>query len=145
MKHDNHVDDKSNIYVLLCKEHKYYIGRDVTGDIPSKWVRLFPPITILQTTIGDDNRLHEILFSYMERYGIDNVRGGRFCDPLLHSDDRSYIDQQLKKYGINDSAIPTQNRVERYTIKVKPIKTKCWGITRLINFIVDAIDPALYH
>ena len=89
-----------NIYVLKLIENKYYIGKTSKniftrfyehrkGD-GSVWTKLYRPIRMIeyfQTT----NKFHEDMYTkkYMDKFGIDNVRGGSYSNIELN-------DYQLK-------------------------------------------------
>ena len=77
------------IYVLKLQKDKYYIGKtddpkfrlethfNATGSV---WTKKYKPIQIHQLipdqTDYDEQRITQ---EYMEKYGIDNVRGGPWC------------------------------------------------------------------
>ena len=77
------------IYVLKLQNNKFYIGK--TGDPQfrleshnsgngSAWTKKYKPIQIHEIipdqTDHDEQRITQ---EYMEKYGIDNVRGGPWC------------------------------------------------------------------
>jgi predicted GIY-YIG superfamily endonuclease len=74
------------IYVLRCKQNKYYVGKtnnpsmrmeDHIKGQGSEWTKMYEPIE-LHTLILDCDNFDEDKYvkKYMARYGIDNVRGG---------------------------------------------------------------------
>jgi predicted GIY-YIG superfamily endonuclease len=92
--------DACSVYVLLCQHDKYYIGRSNVPELRilqhfrdhgSGWTRLHPPAKILKiykncTRFDEDKYTKE----YMSIYGIENVRGGSYCqldlsDELYHT------------------------------------------------------------
>jgi hypothetical protein len=92
-----------NIYVLKLEQGKYYIGKtnnprfrlqthlDSKG---SRWTKIYKPLDVLKVIPNcDDYDEDKITRQYMDKYGIDNVRGGSFVSVNL---DKSTIDT-LKK------------------------------------------------
>ena len=77
------------IYVLRLRNDKWYIGR--TSNVErryeqhlkgegSKWTFLHQPLNIHETReLKSDDDEDLVTLEYMERFGIYNVRGGRFC------------------------------------------------------------------
>src|SRR5437016_6119888 len=77
------------IYVLSLENNKYYIGKainvynryvkHITGK-GAKWTCLYKPIDIIcvikQKYMTDETNFTKL---YMKKYGIDNVRGGAYC------------------------------------------------------------------
>lgn len=76
------------IYCLLLQENKYYIGKTNNPDFRlkdhfngkgSQWTQLYKPVEILELVKDcDDYDEDKYVRIYMDRYGIDNVRGGSF-------------------------------------------------------------------
>ena len=99
-----------NIYVLKLEKGKYYIGKtknptfrlqthfDLDG---SSWTKKYKPLKVIEIIpncdVYDEDKITR---QYMDKYGIDNVRGGSFVSVKL---DKSTIDT-LKKMsnGTND-------------------------------------------
>lgn len=77
------------IYILKLTNDKYYVGKSNTVDYRieqhfrdggSAYTKLYPPIEVV-TTIPNCDDLDEDKFTlqFMKIYGVDNVRGGSFC------------------------------------------------------------------
>ena len=76
------------IYVLQCTKKKYYVGKSINVDKryqehldgSTAWTAKYTPLKILETveSLTNTSELNKTL-EYMERYGIDNVRGGPWC------------------------------------------------------------------
>ncbi len=79
-----------DIYVLELQGGNYYVGK--TNDIQrryqehldgkgSAWTKRFPPIKIVKTisnaSVFDEDK---VTLEYMEKYGIDEVRGGQYSN-----------------------------------------------------------------
>lgn len=91
------------IYALELKEGKYYIGKTNNPNFRldnhfnsngSEWTKLYKPLNVLQVLPDcDDYDEDKYTRKYMDKYGINNVRGGSFVSVKL---DKSTIDT-LKK------------------------------------------------
>jgi predicted GIY-YIG superfamily endonuclease len=95
------------IYVLSLEQDKYYVGKtvDMTSRIRehlsgrgSAWTQKYPYVKIIEQFEGDDLDEDKTTVKYMRKYGIDNVRGGTFCqvrlDEAKHSVLRGMIQSQ---------------------------------------------------
>lgn len=87
---------KRSIYVLLLEDGRYYIGqsqsdpqkriKDHFNGKGSSWTKKYRPIAIKDIfEIEGDYRDGEFVendttYAYMKEYGIENVRGGFFCN-----------------------------------------------------------------
>ena len=89
------------LYVLKLNTDKYYIGKseNVKTRIESHfigegsvWTKLYKPLELVET-IETENPYDEdaLTLLYMEKYGIDNVRGGQWCQISLSSEQKKYI------------------------------------------------------
>lgn len=78
----------NTIYILKLENNKYYVGKtkninkrilDHFQNNGSEWTKKYKPIEIINTYKGDnfDEEKHTLLT--MDKYGIDNVRGGSYC------------------------------------------------------------------
>jgi len=95
----------TNIYILHCQDDKYYIGKSVQVDNRilkhfsskgSEWTKLHPPVKIRKVIKNcDDFDEDKWTLIYMKKYGIDNVRGGSFCQVILPSDKRKFIEMMI--------------------------------------------------
>lgn len=96
----------SNIYLLQLENDKYYIGK--TNNINSrilqhfsnngsKWTRIYKPIKVLKTY--DDNDIfseEKYTLLAIDKYGIDNVRGGSFTKQYPTKNEKEYIIRQIR-------------------------------------------------
>jgi hypothetical protein len=83
------------IYVLALKNNKYYIG--ITSNPTFRlnqhfkfngpnWTKRYKPIKIIEIIPNCDNFDEDkYTLKYMKIYGIDNVRGGSFCEMVLNN------------------------------------------------------------
>src|SRR5437868_6029578 len=113
---ENNVLTKNNInnyilYILELSDGKYYVGktRDPLTRINNhihnngiEWTSIHKPIKILnifkmKDTFDEDKYTLEL----MRKKGINNVRGGSFCDVKLDDNDINTIIKMI--YGSEDS------------------------------------------
>ena len=100
------------IYVLKLQTGKYYIGKTKNfeqkmkyhfGGIGSSWTYKYPPVELLEyfkmkDKFDEDRKTIE----YMEKYGIQSVRGGSFSEDKLSIYDIYVICKTIKnKTGKN--------------------------------------------
>lgn len=81
------------IYVLELEEGKYYIGRTTNpafrlenhfNNNGSAWTKKYKPLSLVEIIPNCDNYDEDkYTIKYMEKYGINNVRGGSFCEIRL--------------------------------------------------------------
>jgi hypothetical protein len=98
------------IYVLQLENNKYYIGKTENPKIRlenhfksngSEWTKLYKPIKIIEI-IPDCDNYDEDKYTkiYMDKYGIDNVRGGSYVQIELNEDIIKFL--KLSSNGTND-------------------------------------------
>ncbi len=98
------------IYVILCENDKYYVGK--TGDVSrrwkehvlgvgSSWTRIHKPVKII-SAIESTSKFDEdkITLEYMDKYGVHSVRGGSFSSPTLSVEDVITL-QKILNHGNN--------------------------------------------
>ena len=86
------------IYILSLENGKYYVGKTTNPDIRinrhfdmtsygSVWTKRHKPIAV-EKIIPDCDDYDEDKYTrmYMDKYGIENVRGGSFCKEILDDD-----------------------------------------------------------
>lgn len=81
------------IYILQLENNKYYVGKtnnpsfrleDHFSNNGSLWTKKYKPIKVLELISDCDNYDEDkYTLKYMEKYGINNVRGGSFCNIKL--------------------------------------------------------------
>ncbi len=104
---ENNQMEKSNLYVYILElEHgKYYVGKTtnpnvrfqshVTGN-GSEWTKLHKPIKVLEQYQNcDEYDEDKYLFKAMEKYGIDNVRGGSFVQIKLNETELNFLNKRI--------------------------------------------------
>ena len=93
------------IYVLECRSHKFYVGKTNNPQFrfeqhftsnSTSWTTLYKPIRLYQL-IPDCDDLDEDKYTlqYMIKYGIDNVRGGRYSKLKLETAEIDYITKTI--------------------------------------------------
>ena len=94
------------IYVLQLDKDKYYIGKTNNPQFRleshfnlqgSEWTKLYKPIQILELiTDCDDYDEDKYTLIYMDKYGIDNVRGGSFTTIELDKFTKNQLKNEQK-------------------------------------------------
>jgi len=93
------------IYILKLTNCKYYVGKTTNPKIRlddhfnfsgSNWTKKNKPIQI-EKIIPDCDDFDEDKYTikYMEKYGINNVRGGSFCQNQLSDDNKKTIEKMI--------------------------------------------------
>ena len=88
------------IYVLKLQHCKYYVGK--TSDPyfrieshfnseGSEWTKINKPIKLLELIEGDDYDEDKYTNIYMDKYGIDNVRGGSYTSIKLDKQTKNQL------------------------------------------------------
>jgi hypothetical protein len=98
------------IYVLKLEQDKYYIGKTDNPNIRlenhfssngSEWTKLYKPLKIIEIIPNCDNYDEDKYTKiYMDKYGIDNVRGGIYVQIELSEDIIKFL--KLSSNGSND-------------------------------------------
>jgi predicted GIY-YIG superfamily endonuclease len=99
-----------HIYILKLEKGKYYIGKsnklkkriaDHFDSYGSGWTKKYKPVKVIET-INNCDKFDEDKYTlkYMEKYGVNNVRGGSFCEIKLDNDNSNTINKMLD--GAND-------------------------------------------
>jgi predicted GIY-YIG superfamily endonuclease len=87
---------KRYVYVLKLEQGKYYIGQTVDVDRRyaqhlgkieggATWTKTYRPLEIIEVIdvvsgVREVSRMeNEITIKYAIKYGVDNVRGGKYC------------------------------------------------------------------
>ena len=79
----------STLYILELEKGKYYVGK--TDNLEkrfeqhkngqgSEWTRTYKPIKMLETRkVTSSHDENNVTKDFMKKYGIENVRGGSYC------------------------------------------------------------------
>jgi predicted GIY-YIG superfamily endonuclease len=81
------------IYILKLKNGKFYVGKTNNpsarlaghfGASNTAWTNKYRPLSVLEIIPDcDDYDEDKYTIKYMEKYGVNNVRGGSFCEVNL--------------------------------------------------------------
>ena len=98
------------IYILQLEQGKYYVGKTTNyafrleqhfGSSGSAWTKKYKPINVLELIPNCDNYDEDKhTLKCMEKYGINNVRGGSFCEIKLSDNNIITLNQMIK--GVTD-------------------------------------------
>ena len=161
------------IYALQLEEEKYYIGKTNNpyfrldnhfNSNGSEWTKKYKPLLVFELIPNcDDYDEDKYTIKYMEKYGINNVRGGSFCKIKLcnnniitlnqmikGSTDKCYIcgkddhfANDCKKFSIKKDKIPTINVNEKCDCPTSYISShrrfKC-VLNNIISYFDDEDD-----
>lgn len=144
-----------SIYILKLEYNKYYIGKTINPnfrlqqhfmDNGSEWTKKYKPIDII-TIIPNCDSYDEDKYTlkYMEEFGINNVRGGSFCQIILSdinistikqmingSTDKCYICGEITHFAFDCKK--KNNYEQKLTlVQSKPDKKRCDCITSFIS------------
>lgn len=97
------------IYILKLKDDNWYVGKTDNPKFRldnhfksngSNWTKKFKPLNIHQL-IPDCDAYDEDKFTvkYMAKYGIENVRGGSFCESKLSGENKNTIEKMISASG----------------------------------------------
>ena len=93
------------IYVLQLKSGKYYVGKTSTPEFRIKshfnasgslWTKKYSPLKIIDLIPDCDNFDEDkYTIKYMEKFGIDNVRGGSYTRFKLDKSIKNLINKNI--------------------------------------------------
>ena len=95
----------TTIYTLELENEKYYVGRsDVPNqrilahfeELGSKWTKIHKPLKVLTEIKGDEFDEEKYTLIAMEKYGIDNVRGGSYCKIKMSQEEKDKALQTIR-------------------------------------------------
>ena len=95
----------STIYVIQCQSGKYYVGR--TDDLGkriqehlsgsgSSWTKMYKPVKVIETIQSSDPYDEDkYVKKSMEKYGIENVRGGSYVTRVLNDTEMQSLQKEI--------------------------------------------------
>jgi predicted GIY-YIG superfamily endonuclease len=94
-----------SIYIIQLEDNKYYIGKSTNVDFRlethfnshgSAWTTKYKPVKVIEIINNcDDFDEDKYTLKYMAQYGIDNVRGGTFCQIILETENENTIKKMI--------------------------------------------------
>jgi len=114
----------TNIYILRLEQNKYFIGeavnlekrlKDHSEGKVSQYTNIYRPISI-KKIIPDSNPKHldKYVIKYMEKYGMNMVRGGSFENEILTKEQIKYLKSQGIKEQQQQSITQEQQKQKSY-------------------------------
>src|SRR5437016_5869949 len=95
-----------NIYILKLEHEKWYVGKtmnvvvrleDHSGGKGVEWTKTHRPREIEGIVMEcDDFDEDKYVKKYMAEYGIDNVRGGSYVQTLLSSQQKDFLERDMR-------------------------------------------------
>jgi len=95
-----------HIYILRLRAGKYYIGKtknvdkrwaEHTAGCGSGWTKKYPPVSLVKSVVStshfDEDRYVK---EYMEKYGIENVRGGTYSNVVLDANCIALLEKEIR-------------------------------------------------
>ena len=123
----------TTIYVLLCEKNKWYVGKTDKKPVVrfkehlagkgSAWTRKYKPITIAEIYEGDNFDEDKKTKELMSKHGINNVRGGSYCQIKLDKASLGVIQKEINGAGNNCIKCGKAGHFARYCKTKK--KAKC--------------------
>ncbi len=119
------------IYILELENKKYYVGKTTNPNFRleqhfagsgSQWTKKYKPLSILEIIPNCDNFDEDkYTIKYMEKYGINNVRGGSFCEIKLNDNNITTLNQIIN--NITDKCYIC-GKNDHYANNCKNVSTK---------------------
>lgn len=92
------------IYVLKLNKNKYYVGKTNNPKFRleshfnsngSEWTKKYKPIECIELKEGDEYDEDKFTIKYMTKYGMNNVRGGSFCEMKLSESSKQILNKMI--------------------------------------------------
>lgn len=102
------------IYVLELENHKYYVGEtdnpcfrlnEYSKEQQNEWTILHRPLMLLEFIFKDDIEMTVDTYTIktMKRYGIYNVRGGKYSSMFFSDGQMREIKEEIKNFSSSSS------------------------------------------
>lgn len=93
------------LYVLKLQNNKYYVGTtsnldkrvsDHFNGKGSEFTKKYSPISLVDSVENPDEFVeNDFTKKYMKKYGIDNVRGGSYCQIKLDNSTKKVLEKEM--------------------------------------------------
>ena len=93
------------IYILQLEKGKFYVGKTINPSFRldshfnsngSAWTKIYKPIKMIELIPNcDDYDEDKYTRMFMDKYGIDNVRGGSFVSVELEQSTINHLKQMI--------------------------------------------------
>lgn len=123
-------------YIAILENGNYYVGQTkdplvlVNLSFKSQWTALHRPIMLRDVLISSEKSevcIRTLLTLLLMRdHGIDKVRGGGYCSPVLSDVDLREINRYLSRFTPSTS----RDEAGKIMLKVNRIKSKIWSICK---------------
>jgi hypothetical protein len=148
------------IYVLKLNSNKYYVGKTENPDTRlenhynnngSLWTKKYKPIKIIELFEGNKYDEDKYVLKYMDKYGIDNVRGGSYSNVSLSNTQKSHLRQICRSH--NDKCFNCgknghfTNNCKKYSKQIESSSEKeidGWSCS-YCNKVFETKKGATYH
>lgn len=94
------------VYVIECSQGKWYVGSSLDpqkryechlNGKGSAWTKKYHPVRLCEIINIEGNFTEDnVTKTYMQKYGIDNVRGGSYCSVNLSLEQKSMLSREIK-------------------------------------------------
>ena len=95
------------VYVLELAHGRWYVGASLERNFARRtsahfsgtgavWTRVYRPLRVVEVVKGGDYIVENAVTKrYMQRYGIDRVRGGAYCTLRFDARTLAFLDAEL--------------------------------------------------
>jgi len=107
-------NDKYLIYPYLMKDNNQIYNENEYSYLYYEWIHNLS-IKSLENVITNVEawQIDGLVHLYMHKYGIENVRGGRYNKLIISDEEKEFISQSIKyfAYGVDEDADEIKNAV----------------------------------
>jgi len=147
----------NTIYILRLCNNKYYVGKttsnvnkvysDHLSNCESKWTYKYKPLSILDSFQSNAMYIEDtVTLQYMNIYGIENVRGGSYCNFNLEdwqldeiNNKKQMLDNKINLNEIDNNLIQIYlnkfNNIDELTKEIELLKFKINNFNEFNNLI----------